>query len=102
MRSYYKKNPWARKYNTSLLAAKRKNLEHTMRTADFKELWFRDKAYELKEPSIDRIDRHGGYVKENCRFIERRENCGRDNRGRVATEAQREAGRRNLTGWNKK
>ena len=34
-------------------------------------LWFRDKAYLLKQPSIDRKDNNGNYRFDNCRFIER-------------------------------
>lgn len=35
-----------------------------------KGLWFRDKAYLLVQPSIDRKDSSGDYTVENCRFIE--------------------------------
>ena len=41
---------------------------------DLKILWFRDKAYLMKEPSIDRIDRNGHYTFANCRYIEMSEN----------------------------
>jgi hypothetical protein len=44
---------------------------------EIKELWFRDKAYLMKKPSIDRIDPNGDYIKENCRFIELKENLSR-------------------------
>ena len=35
-----------------------------------KQLWFRDKAYNLKKSSIDRLDSKKNYTYENCRFIE--------------------------------
>ncbi len=37
-------------------------------------LWERDKADELKIPSIDRIDNNGNYTFDNCKFIEFRQN----------------------------
>ncbi len=44
---------------------------------DFKFLWFRDKAYLMKQPSIDRIKGKIGYKKDNCRFIELENNKAR-------------------------
>lgn len=45
-------------------------------TADnLKQLWFRDKAYLLEKPSIDRKDNNESYTFKNCRFIEFIENC---------------------------
>jgi hypothetical protein len=43
-------------------------------------LWFRDKAYLLKEPSIDRINNDGDYCFKNCQFIEKPENSIKDRR----------------------
>jgi hypothetical protein len=45
-----------------------------MTPEDFKFLWFRDKAYALDRPSIDRIDPKGHYTLDNCRYIELLEN----------------------------
>ena len=48
---------------------------------DFKTLWFRDKAYLMSCPSIDRIDSNGHYSLENCRFIEKSLNASRTVKG---------------------
>jgi len=50
---------------------------------ELKQLWFRDKAYEMKKPSIDREDNGGNYTYDNCRFIEHRENSAKDKRKAV-------------------
>jgi len=47
---------------------------------ELKELWFRDKAYLMKKPSIDRENNDGHYVFDNCRFIEFGENSAKDKR----------------------
>jgi hypothetical protein len=44
---------------------------------ELKKLWFRDKAYLLKQPSIDRINPEGDYKYSNCRYIELKENFKR-------------------------
>jgi len=47
---------------------------------EVKELWFRDKAYLMKKPSIDRKDNDGHYIYENCRFIEQSQNSKNNSR----------------------
>lgn len=46
---------------------------------DFKKLWFRDKAYNMKIPSINRKENNGNYEYNNCRFIEKSENTMKRN-----------------------
>lgn len=47
---------------------------------EIKRLWFRDKAWLLKQPSIDRKKNDKDYTLNNCRFIELGENSAKDKR----------------------
>jgi len=46
---------------------------------EVKQLWYRDKAYKMKCPSIDRKENNDNYCLENCRFIEFAENVAERN-----------------------
>ena len=90
-KEYMINNPWA----TARRAAKNRceNLNNNryihyggrgikffMTLKDLKYLWFRDKAYLMKRPSIDRKDNNGNYTLKNCRYIELSENIARSSR----------------------
>lgn len=49
---------------------------------ELEELWFRDKAYNLDFPSIDRIESDNDYKYDNCRYIEMGKNSLRMNEER--------------------
>jgi len=85
-----KQNPWLCSYFNAKARCKNKNhpkyhryggrgIKFLMIKDDFKFLWFRDKAYLLKRPSIDRKDNDGNYELNNCRFIEFYENKAESN-----------------------
>lgn len=45
---------------------------------EIEELWFRDRAYTLEIPSLDRKDKNKNYTYGNCKFIEMIENAIKD------------------------
>lgn len=80
---YIKENPWVRHYSnarqrcTNLKPTDKdfnvyqgKGIKFKMSVDEFKFLWFRDRAFEMGKPSIDRKDRDGDYVLSNCEFVE--------------------------------
>ena len=87
-RKYRALNPWYShlhgiQYRCSSVSPKdykyygSRGIKCFLRMKDVKELWFRDKAHEMKAPSVDRINPQGHYEKNNCRFLELSENCRR-------------------------
>jgi hypothetical protein len=54
-----------------------KGIKFLMTSNEVKILWFRDKAYEMKQPSLDRKNSKGNYEFSNCRFMELIDNIKR-------------------------
>lgn len=80
---YMAKKPWYKSYNKAMGRCMPggkyyiRGIKFLMTVDDFKYLWFRDKAHNLKRPSIDRINGNGHYEISNCRYIELLENTKR-------------------------
>jgi hypothetical protein len=88
-KEYIKNNPWL----PSIYNAKKRcvnpndkryyrygarGIKCLLSVQEAKELWFRDKAFEMKKPSIDRKDVNKNYTFGNCQYIEFLENTVKD------------------------
>lgn len=89
-KQYYKNNPW--KLTLKAIKARCNNendsnykyyggrdIKCLITAEELKELWFRDKAYEMDKPSIDRKDNDGNYEYSNCAYIELSDNVRKRN-----------------------
>ena len=89
-RDYYKKFPWkltlksikdrcTNSKDSNYKWYGGKGIECLITNEELKFLWFRDEAYLMKKPSIDRLDNDGNYYLENCRYIELGDNVAKRN-----------------------
>lgn len=83
--TYYLRKPWAKYINYILWRCSdktrkyyKKGIKCYLTVKDLENLWFRDEAYLMLKPSIDRINVDKGYTFDNCRFIELKENQKRN------------------------
>ena len=83
--NYRKGNPWAKVLKNAKLRCMNprvnkfeyyggRGVRCLLRIDQVKDLWNRDKASAMKQPSLDRINSNDHYSVDNCRFIEMSEN----------------------------
>ena len=78
---YNRKYPWVYHLHCILCRVNykthnyyKRGIKNFLTLHQIKELWFRDKAYLLLKPSINRINPKENYTFKNCNFIEMKEN----------------------------
>ena len=82
------KNPWVKHYVDAGTRCNNphykyyhlygeRGIKRMITSEEVKKLWFRDEAYDLIKPSLDRINSDDHYRFGNCRFIEFAENSRR-------------------------
>jgi len=85
---YREEHPWLRFYTNARQRCENPNcpsykwygakgIKFCLTLDEVKQLWFRDKAYEMNRPSIDRKKSDVDYCFSNCRFVELEVNTGR-------------------------
>ncbi len=93
VKNYLIKNPWTKHLiyarqrcnnpnNTGYKDYGLRGIECLLTTEEIKFLWFRDKAWLLNKPSIDRENNNGHYTLENCQFIEMIDNVKKQDRSK--------------------
>ena len=89
----YKKFPWLKTYHQIECRCKQKRnasypyygakgIKNFLTREDLKKLWFRDKAYLMSRPSIDREKSNLDYTFDNCRYMELSKNCSIAHKGK--------------------
>jgi hypothetical protein len=74
-----------------------KGIKVSVRPAELRQLFMRDKAYLMKRPSVDRIDPDGHYVYENIRWVEL--DLNRSRRYMNARKEKYSEGKAVVEGW---
>ena len=80
-KKYHKKHPWVRTLGYIRRRCNNpkckdykyyglRGIKCLITKEELKYLWFRDKAYEMKKPSIDRKENNGDYELSNCQYME--------------------------------
>ena len=84
-RKYKKNYPWctyrsnAKKRCAPSGVYYKRGIKCLLTIEEVKQLWYRDKAYLMTNPSLDRIaGNNSNYTFQNCRFIELRNNVSRN------------------------
>ena len=86
-------HPWLKHFYNASTRCKNKNnpqyknyggrgIKFLLTRDEIKTLWFRAKAWRLKQPSIDREDNNWHYTFDNCKFIELVDNIKKSNKER--------------------
>jgi len=63
-----------------------KGIRMLLTKEETRKLYIRDRAWELNQPTIDRINPGGDYCLDNCRFIETAENISIAHKGKKLSE----------------
>lgn len=78
----WEKCPWEKTYSSICSRCKyqknslyyKKGIQCQITKKELRKLWFRDKAYLMQYPTIDRFDNKKNYMYNNCQYLEFSEN----------------------------
>jgi hypothetical protein len=93
--AWYKAHPWVVAFNAAKNRCQNPKIHNYHRYGgrgiqlriskqEVREIWFRDKAWEMNTPTLDRVNNDGNYELSNCRFIPMVENIKKAHRERKA------------------